>query len=185
MIARTAVFRSLSLKIGTTRSGSAAVRALSMYQPIKFDAIDPDKIFDEIDTTGSGTITREEFKATLSRLRQQDLMKIHEAAAANLKAIDAKMEKLNEIEKGMDDLKKISTRKQDVYNNIGMTTAADIDSLFDEAKMTRRRMKNSVAELKGKLSHTRDVYNNIGFLTAADMDALFPKTEDENTKKAA
>jgi hypothetical protein len=153
------------------------LRSLSMYNTIKFDAIDPDKIFDEIDTTGSGTITRAEFKAALGNLRYNDLLKVHEAAAANLQVIDAKLKKLDE--KGMDDLHEISSRKKDVYNNIGMTTAADLVILFDEAKMTRERMRSSVSDLKGQLSQTRDAYNNIGFSTAADVAEFFHEIDDK------
>ncbi|KAG7342366.1 EF hand domain containing protein [Nitzschia inconspicua] len=189
MIARTASLRSLarcSHRSAVTPNGSlVVVRSLSMYNPIKFDAVHPDKIFDEIDTTGSGTITRDEFKAALGRLRYSDLLKIHEAAVANLKAIDSKMEKLQEIEQDMMDLKEIAGRKKDVYNNIGMTTAADIDILFDQAKMTRQRLKNNVIELKGQLSQTRDAYNNIGFSTAADLAELFREVDDKKNKDAA
>ncbi|KAL3938677.1 MAG: hypothetical protein SGARI_001648 [Bacillariaceae sp.] len=89
-----------------------------MYNPLKIDAIDADKIFDEIDVSGTGTISREEFKAVLGNLRYNDLFKIHEAAHENLKAIDHKLEKLDDIEKDLDALKNISSQKQEVYSNI-------------------------------------------------------------------
>ena len=152
---------------------AVTVRAMSMYNPVKFDAVDPDKIFDEIDVSHTGTISREEFKAALSRLRYSDLLKIHEAAEANLKALDNKLGTLEDIEKDLDALKNISNQKQEVYNNVGMTTAADIESLFDESKTTRKRVESNVSELKGNLSQARDAYYNIGMTTAADLEAFF------------
>lgn len=150
-----------------------------MYNPIKFDGIDPDKIFDEIDITGRGSISREEFKAALGRLRYNDLLKIHEAAAANLKAIQSKMDKIQEIEQGMEALTDLSSLKRDVYNNIGLTTAADLDMLFDRAKVAREKVSQDVSELKGQLTQTRDVYNNIGFSTAADLAELFHELDEK------
>lgn len=160
-------------------SGCRVGRAFSMYNPIKLDDIDPDKIFDEIDISKSGSISREEFKAAMGRLRYKDLMKIHEAAVANAKVVDSKLNKLEEIENDMEDLKRIERHKHDIYNNIGMTTAADLDELFDEAKLTRRRVRNTVTELKGQLSRTRDAYHNIGMTTAADLESFFPRNEDK------
>jgi hypothetical protein len=151
-----------------------------MYNPIKFDAIDPDKIFDEIDVTGTGTISREEFKAALSRLRYSDLLKIHEAAEANLRALDTKLETLDKIEKDLNELNSISKQKKQAYNNVGFTTAADLDALFDESRLTRKRVHSNVSELKGNISQARDAYYNIGMMTAADLDELF-----NDNKKAA
>ncbi|KAL3907199.1 MAG: hypothetical protein SGILL_008966 [Bacillariaceae sp.] len=174
----------LSKRLPAVRLTPTTGRAMmSMYNPIKFDAIDPEKIFDEIDVDKNGTISREEFKAALSRLRYSDLMKIHKAAEANLRAFDTKLETLEGIEKDLDTLKNIVKQKQKVYNNVGMNTAADIDALFDESKVTRKRLESNVSELKGNLSHARDTYYNIGMTTAADLEELFK--DHKKTEKAA
>jgi hypothetical protein len=139
-------------------SPAVAVRPMSMYNPIKFDEIDPDKIFDEIDTKGDGKITRDEFKAALGRLRYSDLMKIHDAAVANMAALDQKLKTLDDIEQDMSDLKNITEKKQQMYNNIGMTTAADLEELFSEAKTKRKRVKENVGKLRGLVDQTKDQF---------------------------
>jgi hypothetical protein len=182
----------------STKQGipAVAIRSLSMYDTLGSHKLanpplDPDYIFDEIDTRGDGVITREEFKAALSKLRYNELLAIHEAAKANLEAIHRKMKHLEEIEKDMDELKTLTKQKQDAYNNIGMTTAADLDALFDQSKMKRKNIKSSLSGMKDSLEKARDsyqnaidAYNNIGMTTAADIDELFDESHTKKKKAA-
>ena len=141
---------------------AATTRSLSMYGPIKVEQVDLDKVFDEIDTDHSGTITREEFKAAMGRLRYTDLLKIHDAAHANMEGFEKKLKKLEEIEQDMLELKELTEKKYTAYNNVGMTTAAELEDLFNEAKIKRRRVKSNIGEVKGLIASMKQMFSGSG-----------------------
>ena len=83
-----------------------------------------------------------------------DLLKLHTAAEANLEALNAKMGKLEEIEKNMDELKETYRKKKHAYENVGWMNADDIDSLTDDAAVQKQTISDNVSDLKKLLELT-------------------------------
>ncbi|KAL7553267.1 hypothetical protein ACHAWF_016522, partial [Thalassiosira exigua] len=135
------------------RAISSTGRWLDMHQPLTISERDPMKIFDEIDVNSDGVISREEFKQALERqalerIQYSNLLKVHKAAAANLEALNAKMGKIEEIEKNLDDLKETNRKKKHAYENVGWMTANDIDALFDDDATQKQNISDNVSDLK-------------------------------------
>ena len=83
-----------------------------------------------------------------------DLLKLHTAAEANLDALNAKMGKLEEIEKNTDELKETYRKKKHAYENVGWMHADDIDSLFYDAAVQKLTISDNVSDLKKLLELT-------------------------------
>jgi len=130
-----------------------------MYQPITIAEADPMKIFDEIDVNGDGVISREEFQQAVQRMKYSDLLKLHTAAEANLEALNAKMGKIEEIEKNMDDLKETYRKKKHAYENVGWMNADDIDALFDDAAVQKQTISDNVSDLKKLLDEAKKLWS--------------------------
>jgi len=140
------------------RAISSTAQRLNMYQPLTVAEADPMKIFDEIDVNGDGAISREEFRQAVERMKYADLLKIHAAAAANLEALHAKMGKIEEIERNVDDLKETYRKKKHAYENVGWMNANDIDALFEDAAAQKQTMSDNVSDLKKLLDDAKKLW---------------------------
>jgi hypothetical protein len=113
--------------------------------------VDPEKIFDEIDSP-DGVIDKAEFLWALDRLCYSDLVKVHKAAEAYLAYLEKKLQTVEKMESDILELEAACVEKQDAYNNIRLMTAADIDALFDKSQMKKENLKDSLGELKSLIA---------------------------------
>jgi len=68
--------------------------------------------------------------------------------ADHLEFLDDMIERTIKIEESMEGLKDTYSKKKDAYNNVGFTTSAEIDLLFDTAKMQKDELSGQIAELR-------------------------------------
>jgi aryl-alcohol dehydrogenase-like predicted oxidoreductase len=125
----------------------------NMYSPMSsydYD-IDPEAIFDEIDTNGDGVISKEQFVEALNRLNYSDLLRIHKAANANM---EEKLKTITEIEKNMEALAEANAKKQQAYSNVGNMTGTEIDALFDVSKLKKKEIHTLLGDLRDLINKT-------------------------------
>jgi len=73
--------------------------------------------------------------------------------------LQKKLELVLEIESQLLDLAEHTQEKQDVvYNNIGMTTAGDLDALFKDSHLKRDTISEKVSELKQLIEEAKTLY---------------------------
>ena len=76
--------------------------------------------------------------------------------------LQKKLELVLEIESQLLDLAEHTTTKQDVvYNNIGMTTAGDLDTLFKDSHLKRDTISGKVSELKQLIEEAKTLYSGL------------------------
>jgi hypothetical protein len=70
------------------------------------------------------------------------------------------MELILNIEDQLVELSETCEEKEEVYyNNIGMTTASEIDVLFARSGHGRAAIRRSIAELKGLVEEAKIIYS--------------------------
>lgn len=72
--------------------------------------------------------------------------------ADHLEYLDDMIEKTIKMEESMEGLKDTYAKKKDAYNNIGFTTSAEIDVLFDTAASQKEELSNHLAELRAMMA---------------------------------
>jgi hypothetical protein len=149
-VIRRSLNRSCLLPTMVARAG--VIVRTNMYSPISsFRQVDPEKIFDEIDSL-DGVIDKAEFLWALDQLCYNDLVKVHKAAEAYLAYLENKLQTVQKMEGDIVELEAAYAEKQDAYNNIRLMTAADIDALFDKSQMKKKDLKDSLGELKSLIA---------------------------------
>jgi hypothetical protein len=124
----------------------------------------PRKVFKACDADGDGMISFEEFEQALRQLHYEEIKEmhktIHQVVAAQSKALEKKMELILNIEDQLVELSETCEEKEEVYyNNIGMTTASEIDVLFARSGHGRAAIRRSIAELKGLVEEAKIIYS--------------------------
>lgn len=114
-------------------------------------------MFDQIDADHDGAISKQEFLKALESMHYGELIQVHEAAKRNLDALGKKLETIEAIEGHMKDLEAMYEEKHDAYNNIGMTTASDIEFLFSKSRSKKDDIKDSLGELRTLVEDARDI----------------------------
>lgn len=114
-----------------------------------------DEIFDEIDADKNGVISKDEFKAALERMSYYDLIKVQQAAHANL---EKKLEVVAKIENHMGELEANYEKKQAAYSNVGMMTASEIDALFEESKSKKKDIRTCLEEIKDLVAKAKGLF---------------------------
>lgn len=71
--------------------------------------------------------------------------------ADHLEFMDDMIEKTLKMEESMENLKGTYQKKKDAYNNIGFTTSADLDNLFETAKIQKGELSEQIASLKAAI----------------------------------
>jgi hypothetical protein len=88
------------------------------------------------------------------------IQSIHSVVEVQSKALEKKMELILNIEDQLLDLASTCEEKEDAYyNNIGMTTANDIDVLFVRSALGRNKIRKSIDELKGLVEEAKVMYS--------------------------
>lgn len=123
--------------------------------------IDPSKLFDQVDGDKDGTIDKHEFLTALQMVNYENVMKAQEQAKENLNRLTRKMATVEKLEQYLADLESNHELKQQAYNNIGMSTAAEIDALFAESKLKKDHIKDSIRELKSMIHEARAIFNSV------------------------
>jgi hypothetical protein len=113
----------------------------------------PHRVFRNVDTNHDGMITMTEFDQALEDLHYEEIKEMHKTIQKVVKeqsdALEKKLELILNIEDELLDLTETCQKKEDVYyNNIGMTTASDIDALFARSKLGRNAIETSIGQLK-------------------------------------
>jgi hypothetical protein len=157
-VIRQSLNRSCLLPTMVARAG--VIVRTNMYSPLSsFRQVDPEKIFDEIDTDKDGVINKAEFLWALDRLCYTDLVKVHKAAETNLASLEKKLKTVEKMEGDIVELEAAYAEKQNAYNNIGLMTAADIDALFDKSQIKKKDLKDSLGELKSLIAEAHSMFH--------------------------
>jgi hypothetical protein len=86
---------------------------------------------------------------------------IHDIVETQSRALEKKMELILNIEEQLLDLTATCEEKEEAYyNNIGMTTAGDIDALFVRSTLGRNAIRKSISELKGLVEEAKIIYSH-------------------------
>ena len=122
------------------------------------EEMNPNKIFDKVDTNNDNFISRDEFLEALGSIQYDELLKIHEIAKNNLQSLSKKLDTVNRIETHLQELEQTYDEKQTIYNNVGWETSADIDALFAKSKSTKSEMKDALTELKELIEEAKTIF---------------------------
>ena len=122
------------------------------------EEMDPNKIFDKVDTNNDEMISRQEFLSALNSIQYDELLKIHEIAKNNLASLSKKLDTVKRIETHLQDLERTYEEKQSIYNNVGWETSADIDALFAKSETSKNDMKGALSELKCLIEEAKDIF---------------------------
>ena len=122
------------------------------------EELDPNKIFDKVDTNQDNMINRDEFLHALESIQYDELLKLHEIAKNNLANLSKKLHTVKLIEKHLQDLENVYEEKQNIYNNVGWETSADIDALFQKSKTSKNDMKDALSELKDLIEEAKTIF---------------------------
>lgn len=124
----------------------------------------PRKVFDTCDSDGDGKISMKEFEQALEELHYEEIREmhksIHQMVATQSRALEKKMELILHIEDELLKLTETCEEKEEVYyNNIGMTTASEIDVLFARSSLGRIAIRRSIEELKALVEEAKTIYS--------------------------
>jgi hypothetical protein len=129
------------------------------------DGEDPGMVFEGVDTDHDGLISMTQFVDALARLDYEEIRDmhktIHHLVEGQAKMLEEKLDLVVRIEEELLDLAATAQEKEDVYyNNIGLTTAADIDWLFAKSSLKRDVVGQSVQQLKALIEDARSTYDH-------------------------
>ena len=99
--------------------------------------------------------------------------------ADHLEYLDDMIEKTIKMEESIEGLKDTYAKKKAAYNNIGFTTSAEIDQLFDTAALQKEELSSQLTELRAMMAAAR----NKGFAVDAP-DGTSDAMRIENLKQA-
>ena len=132
--------------------------------------VDPSKAFKDVDDDKDGLISLEQFKNALQELQYNEMKEtqttIHKFMDQQRNRLEKKLDLILYIEEQLLELTETCEAKEDVYyNNVGMTTASDIDVLFAKSALRRKDIQKSINELKGlveeaKIIHSQSYWEN-------------------------
>ena len=142
------------------------------------EELDPNKIFDKVDTNQDNMINRDEFLHALESIQYDELLKLHEIAKNNLANLSKKLHTVKLIEKHLQDLENVYEEKQNIYNNVGWETSADIDALFQKSKTSKNDMKDALSELKDLIEEAKTIFTT-NTASAASTGASSTGTREE------
>lgn len=127
----------------------------------------PSQAFQAVDTDKDGLITYEEFSKALERLNYEEVdhmhRTVHHIIEDHSNALEAKLEVVLKIEEELLGLAATAQKYEDAHyrrNNVGLTTAADIDRLFAQSTLKRDKIGESVQLLKSLIEEAKSVYHH-------------------------
>mmetsp|Transcript_56173 Transcript_56173/g.136096 ORF Transcript_56173/g.136096 Transcript_56173/m.136096 type:complete len:158 (-) Transcript_56173:129-602(-) len=147
MFSRYAVARSLATAAAKRASSSTTTSTVSHFvHPLSTVSSNPAAIVSTI--------------ASMQRLHSSTTTTLDDSNKESAQLLlQKKLELVLEIESQLLDLAEHTQEKQDVvYNNIGMTTAGDLDALFKDSHLKRDTISEKVSELKQLIEEAKTLY---------------------------
>ena len=160
-VAATAALRSArSIAAATTATATATTRSFNVAAAAAAAVVGRRPAYASTATPTTTTTTVAAFSTSTTTGTKETSSTSAPVVPAEV-LLQKKLELVLEIESQLLDLAEHTTTKQDVvYNNIGMTTAGDLEALFKDSHLKRDTISSKVAELKQLIEEAKTLYNN-------------------------